>query len=208
MRKVRGGGCVEHNIPGRASNGGMATKHNAAMGNNINSLHVGYPPHVRPSHCDLTPPGAHSSCDPHLRGHHCNHVALPPLLFMLPLQATMLWMTVTNRPIGSAPLVMLVSLLAFALAAMFKHVDQNYVVGICNMWTFQSTCMWEDTHFVALVMFAMADGVGNMLVFFVPQGVWQLHNITCTLVATCVILWSLKCNWTWKKRKTNIAQIQ
>jgi hypothetical protein len=32
----------------------------------------------------------------------------------------------------------------------------------------------ENTHFVALVMFAMASGVGIVLVFFVRHGVWQV----------------------------------
>lgn len=76
-------------------------------------------------------------------------------------------MTLTNHPVGTSPLAVLVSLLAFALAAVFRHVEQNYVVGIRNMWTIQSTCMWEDTHFVASVVFAMANGVGIVLVFFV-----------------------------------------
>lgn len=62
-----------------------------------------------------------------------------------------------------------VSLLALSLVVVFRHVEQNYVVGIRNMWTLQSMHMWKDTHFVASVAFGVASGVGIVLVFYVLQ---------------------------------------
>jgi hypothetical protein len=34
--------------------------------------------------------------------------------------------------------------------------------------------VWNDTHFVAMVAFAMASGAGIVLMFFMPQVVWQI----------------------------------
>ena len=44
---------------------------------------------------------------------------------------------------------------------VFRHVEPNYVVGIRDLWTLQSACVWEDTHFVALVAFATVDNAGR-----------------------------------------------
>jgi hypothetical protein len=59
-------------------------------------------------------------------------------------------------------------LLIFAFAMVFKHMEQNYVVGIRGLWTLQRAHMWEDTHFVVSVAFAATNDAGIVLVFFVP----------------------------------------
>lgn len=121
-----------------------------------------------------------SSCDPYSPSQSSTSgaaiaavVALPPL-FALPLQAIALWAALTNHPIGTAPFAVLASLLAFVLAIVFRHVEQNYVVGIRDLWTLRSTRVWDDTHFVASLAFIAAGSAGIVLVFFVPQGIWQV----------------------------------
>ena len=64
------------------------------------------------------------------------------------------------------------TVLAFTLAIVFRHVEQNYVVGIYDLWTLWNARVWDDTHFVAMVAFAMASGACIVLMFFMPQVVW------------------------------------
>lgn len=120
-----------------------------------------------------------TSCDPRLASQSTTSsaaiaaVIALPCLFAVPLEIFVIWAASTGH-ISTIPFVLLASLLDFALAAIFKHVEPNYVVGIRSLWTLRNSEVWHDTHFFACCIFAVFGVVGVVLVFFVPPGLWQL----------------------------------
>lgn len=121
-----------------------------------------------------------ASCDPRLASHSAPSGAAAiaavialPCLFAVPLEIIVI-VASSRGHLGTAPFVLLACLLDFALSAVFKYVEPNFVVGIRDLWTLQSNEVWEETHFFASCAFAVSGVVGIVLVFFVPSGLWHL----------------------------------
>lgn len=100
--KVRRGGGVEHNILGGVGNGDMATRHSSAMGNRpiLRMLAILLISALAMAISLLL--ALISSCDPHspsqsptFRDTIATMLPCPPL-FTLPLQTSVLWMTLTS----------------------------------------------------------------------------------------------------------------
>lgn len=119
-----------------------------------------------------------TSCDPRLASQSTSSGAAIaaviglPCLFAVPLEILVVVASSTGH-LSTVPFVLLACLLNFALSAVFKYVEPNYVVGIRDVWTLQSNQVWEETHFFASGAFAVFGVVGIVLVFFVPSGLWQ-----------------------------------
>jgi uncharacterized membrane protein len=121
------------------------------------------------------------SCDPRVASHSTTSgaamagvIALPCLLAIPVEILVIVAATSKNHHVGTVPVMLLACLLDFALSAVFRFVEPNYVVGIRDLWTLQSSQVWEETHFLASYAFAVAGVLGLVLVFIVPQGLWQL----------------------------------
>lgn len=120
-----------------------------------------------------------TSCDPRLAsqstasGAAIAAVIALPCLFAIPLETLIVYAASTGH-LGTIPFVILACLLDFALCAVFKYVEPNYVVGIRCLWTLRNEHVWADTHFFASYIFALSGIAGIVLVFFVPPGLWQL----------------------------------
>ena len=135
-----------HNILGEVGNNGKATGHKAIVGKHANSSHGGHPPHPHASHGNLAPPRAHLF----LRHHHCYGHLAPSRHPPLASQRT--WASLTNPLVGTTHLPCLPSPWLHCLGIWSK---MTWLVSP----TFQRPHVWEDTHFMALVAFAMTNGV-------------------------------------------------
>ena len=120
-----------------------------------------------------------TSCDPRLASQSTTSAAAIaavialPCFFAIPLEALIVSAASTGH-ITTVPFVIIACLLDFALCAVFKYVEPNYVVGIRCLWTLRNDQVWADTHFFASYIFAVSGVAGIVLVFFVPPGLWQL----------------------------------
>lgn len=120
------------------------------------------------------------SCDPRVASHSTTSgaamagvIALPCLL-SIPVEILVIVAATSDSHVSTVPVVLLACLLDLALSVVFRFVEPNYVVGIRDLWTLQSSQVWEETHYLASYAFAVAGVLGVVLVFFVPQGLWQL----------------------------------
>ncbi|KAG0559830.1 hypothetical protein M758_10G127200 [Ceratodon purpureus] len=133
-----------------------------------------------------------TSCDPRLASQSTTSgaaiaaVIALPCLFAVPLEILIVYAGSTGH-LGTAPFVILACLLDFALCAIFKYVEPNYVVGIRCLWTLRNDHVWADTHFFASCIFLVTGVVGLVLVFFVPPGLWQLLVIAGLFFAPTAI---------------------
>lgn len=167
------GSFEHHNILGEVGNDGKTTGHNATMGKHTNSSHGGHPPHPHANHGNLAPPSAHlflRSILPlvnlHLQSHHhhCYGHLAPSLHPPLASQHTL--GGPHQSPCRHHPL----AVLGFTLAALFRHMKQNYMVSIPDI--SKPACVGGHP-------FHGFGGIRNdqrcgIVLMFMPQGVWQV----------------------------------
>lgn len=133
------------------------------------------------------------SCDPHIVDHSSTSlvaiggVVVLPAVFSVPVHLIAIYGNIENKVLGLTSFVFLSGLLLIALSIIFRYVEQNYVVGIRDIWTLRSAEVWEDTHRWASVLFLIFGVLGVALTWIVPYGFLQALTIVGLFVVPTVI---------------------
>lgn len=117
-------------------------------------------------------------CDPLIPSHTSPSRASIGATIVLPTVLALVFHIVflisglVGHTLGTGSVVFVSGLLLIGIGFIFYSIEQNYVVGIRDLWTLRSPQVWEKTHAWAYKFYGVAGIALLVLAFFLPNGIW------------------------------------
>lgn len=122
-------------------------------------------------------------CDPLIASHtppsraSVGATIVLPTAIALVLHLIVLVAGLVGHTLGTGSVVFISGLLLIGIGFIFYSIEQNYVVGIRDLWTLRSPQVWEKTHAWAYKFYGVAGIALVVLAFFLPNGFWAFVTI-------------------------------
>ncbi|CAM6106443.1 unnamed protein product [Calypogeia fissa] len=122
-------------------------------------------------------------CDPLIASHtppsraSVGATIVLPTAIALVLHIIVLIAGLAGHVLGTSSIVFVSGLLLIGIGFIFYSIEQNYVVGIRDLWTLRSPQVWEKTHAWAYKFYVAAGIALVVLAFFLPNGFWAFVTI-------------------------------